>query len=120
MNTITRNTLIATVLLGALACTTGPNASARDHDRDREDDRHEHNDRDYHDSRDHRGFKFGVGLNFGSDRYWVDGHYEVRTETVLTSAAHDEQQSDGTVISIPASYETREAKVWVPGYWAYR
>jgi len=122
MNTIKRGTLIAALVFGALAW-TADNANARER-------HHREHFRDFsgwhHHYYDRYGYGYpyvyggyGVGFTYGGN-YWVDGHYETRTETVLTNAEHYEQQSDGTVTSIPASYETRDVRVWVPGYWAYR
>ena len=78
-----------------------------------------------------------------SDGYYVPGHYESRTESVLVESAHYEKQwvepmyktvkLEGGVkvkvlvrdgywqdVYVPERYETRVVQFWVPGYYVGR
>ena len=92
--------------------------------------------------------RFALGVNFGTpiryvppvERRWVEGHYELRTETVLVAPECSERQWVPAVyenrcyrpghyarvlvaagyyqtVCIPARYETRTVQAWVPGYY---
>ena len=120
MNTNKLNTLMAALIFGTLAWTASNTASAHEH--------HEH-------------FGGGIVIGGGSDRQWVEGHYEVRFDSVMVSPAHYEKietpaqfetrvDETGKLVTVevapatcqkvfvPAQYESREVRVWVPGYWA--
>ncbi len=87
----------------------------------------------------HNAISFGIGTTHSN--HYVSGYWAYRTENVLVAPARYEQvwveplykefvQKDGTKVRvkiregylkeiyIPAQYEPRTVKYWVPGYYA--
>jgi len=89
--------------------------------------------------------RFWVGLNFSGvrpsvERVWIPGAYVMRIENVLVAPAHYENRWVPPIVEtryrshhdpvtivlregyhervlVPARYELREVRQWVPGYW---
>lgn len=98
------------------------------HKHDRHD-RHDHGRRHRHHHHGHPSFSFGFGwctdrvIVVEPRRVWVSGYYETRYETVLVEPERTEKVWDGKCWVekyTPPRYETREFRVYVPGYWAHR
>jgi len=115
-------------------------------DHDRGGDRGGHDgdrghDRDFHEY-GYRPFVsvYPVRPIYPTGQYFISGYYETKTEIVLVEPERVEKQYVPPVyetkyengkpvvvmivegyyrdVVIPAKYETREVRIWVPGYWS--